>query len=362
MIRVAIVGCGIIGRNHAAAILRHPRLTISTVVDPVAEARDRMAAQVSGHTGGPPPVAHATLAAALAEAVDLVAICTPSGLHGGAAEQVVTAGRHLAIEKPVEVSLPRARRLARLAAEAESRGLVCSVISQHRFDPASAAVKLAVVDGRLGRLTSAVATVPWWRGQDYYDSAQWRGTWAFDGGGAVLNQGVHTVDLLVWLLGRPQDVFAYTARLAHERIEVEDVAVAAIRFGSGALAALHATTGAYPGLPARIAVHGSLGSAVIHDDQLEFFGAGPDGAAAAVPAGERYGAAKPEDGFVLGHLRQYADIVAAIEAGRPASIGVHDGLVALAVVRAIYLSATLGRPIPIDHVLQGGYDQVPVTV
>jgi UDP-N-acetyl-2-amino-2-deoxyglucuronate dehydrogenase len=354
-IRVAIAGCGIIGHKHAAAIVRHPRLCVAAVVDPVASASAGLADYVAGQTGVAPR-RYETLTDAL-DGSDLVAICTPSGLHGAAAEETLAAGKHVVIEKPVEASLSKARRLARLAADAETRGLVCSVISQHRFDPASLAVERAIVDGGLGRITSAVATVPWWRGQEYYDSAQWRGTWEYDGGGATLNQGVHTVDLLVWLLGRPHDVFAYTARLAHERIEVEDVAVAVIRFSSGALAALHATTGAYPGLPVRLAVHGTRGSALIHDDQLEFVHPATD----VVPAEERYGSAKPDDAFVVGHLRQYTDIVTAIEQHRPASVDVHDGLVALAVVKAIYLSATLGRPIPVDNVLHGAFDDVPMT-
>src|SRR5204863_394317 len=160
--------------------------------------------------------------------IDLVAICTPSGLHAEDTELALAAGRHVFVEKPLDVSLPRARRLARLAVQAEQRGLVVSVVSQHRFDPASVAVAGALAAGRLGRVTSAVASVAWWRGQDYYDSAAWRGTWALDGGGALMNQGVHTVDLLGWLLGEPVEVFAHTGRLAHDGIEVEDVAVATI--------------------------------------------------------------------------------------------------------------------------------------
>lgn len=345
MIWVAIVGCGIIGRNHADAILRHPRLRVAALVDPVLPASEALAA----HVADEPPARYRTLAEALAGTnVDLVAICTPSGLHSGAAEEAMAAGRHVLIEKPLEVSLPAARRLAELAAEAGTRGQVCSMVSQHRFDPAALAVAQSIVDGQLGRITSAVATVPWWRTQDYYDSAQWRGTWTFDGGGAVMNQGVHTVDLLVWLLGTPVEVFARTARLAHERIEVEDVAAATIRFASGALAVFHATTGAYPGLPVRLQVHGTQGSAVVDGEELSFF---PD-TGESVPT---------DDDFVDGHLRQYTDVVAAIEEGRPACITVHDGLIALAVVKAIYLSATLGTPVLVDDVLRGALDDVPVT-
>jgi predicted dehydrogenase len=343
---VAIVGCGIIGRNHADAIARHPRLRVSALVDPVLPAREALAE----HIGSPAPNHYRTMAEALAGTeVDLVAICTPSGLHGEATEAALAAGKHVLIEKPLEVSLPVARRLTRLAAEADKRGQVCSVVSQHRFDPAPAAVSKSIMDGRLGAVTSAVASVPWWRTQEYYDSAQWRGTWAFDGGGAVMNQGVHTVDLLVWLLGRPGEVSASTARLAHERIEVEDVAVATIRFDSGALAVLHATTAAYPGLPVRLQVHGSRGSAVIDDDRATFF-----------PGGEEVVGGEAD--FVEGHLRQYADVVAAVDESRPPGITVHDGLIAVAVVKAIYLSATLDTRVAVDDVLRGVFDDVTQNV
>ena len=145
-----------------------------------------------------------------------------------------------------------------------------TVISQHRFDPATEVTLAAIAHGELGRLTSGIASIDWWRGQSYYDSGDWRGTWELDGGGALMNQGVHTVDLLVAALGRPVEVFAYTGTLAHERIEIEDVAVGVVRFESGALGVLHGTTAAYPGLSARLQVHGDKGSVVIDNDELTF--------------------------------------------------------------------------------------------
>ncbi|MEO3922435.1 Gfo/Idh/MocA family oxidoreductase [Micromonosporaceae bacterium B7E4] len=371
-IPVAIVGGGVIGRNHAAAILRHPRLRVGCVVDPAPLAGRALAEQVAAQTGAAPPARYESLADALAkQEIGLVVVCTPSGTHADLTEEALGAGRHVVIEKPLDVSLARGRRLARLAADAEARGLVCSVISQHRFDPASLAVHRAVTSGRLGRITSAVASVAWWRSQRYYDSADWRGSWALDGGGALMNQAVHTVDLLRWLLGRPTEVFGYTSRLGHQRIEVEDVAVATVRFASGALAVLHASTGAYPGLSARLQIHGTRGSAILDDDQLEYLhaagGTGADDptepanqAAEVLPAAELRGAVKPPDTFVLGHLRQYADIVAAIDAGRRADIRVADGFAALVLVRAVYLAATLGRPISVDQVARGDFDDVPV--
>jgi predicted dehydrogenase len=227
-----------------------------------------------------------------------------------------------------------------------------------------------VRSGRFGQLTSAVASVAWWRSQDYYDSGDWRGTWALDGGGAVMNQGVHTVDLLVWLLGRPVEISAMTALTAHERVEIEDVAVAVLRFASGALATFHATTAAFPGLAVRLQVHGSRGSAIIHDDELEYFAAAgsDDGsgtgivnqAAELVPsAGERGNDPVPA-GFAEGHLRQYVDVVDAIRTGRAPGVTVDDAIEALAVVRAIYASATLGRPVLFDEVLNGRYDELEV--
>ncbi|GIJ56428.1 Gfo/Idh/MocA family protein [Virgisporangium aurantiacum] len=354
---VAVVGAGIIGANHAAAVLRHPRLRLAALVDP-----DTAATGVLAGTLAPGVSRYATLADAVAgEPIGLVAVCTPTGLHATAAEEALGAGAHVVVEKPLDVSLRRARHLADVAASAAARGLVASVVSQHRFDPASVATAAAVRSGSLGELTSAVASVPWWRGQAYYDSAEWRGTWRLDGGGALMNQGVHTVDLLVWLLGQPVEVFAYTTRMAHERIEVEDVAVAVLRFPSGALATLHATTAGHPGLGVRLQLQGSRGSAVIHDDQLEYLRTHASRANQAVEAvgpDEVWGAAKPADSFVVGHLRQYDDVVAAIDGNRPPGVTVHDGLVALAVVEAVYLSAALGRPIDVAGVLGGSYDEV----
>jgi predicted dehydrogenase len=216
-------------------------------------------------------------------------------------------------------------------------------------------VARAIEAGEFGRITSAVASVAWWRGQDYYDSAGWRGTWAQDGGGATMNQGVHTVDLLLWLLGRPVEVYAQTAVLAHERIEVEDVAVATVRFASGALAVLHATTAAYPGLAVRLQIHGSSGSAVIHDDQLDYFGSSAD-VSAVVPASDAVGGTKPADAFVQGHVRQYDDIVDAITHRRAPGVTVTDALLDVAFVKSMYLSARLGRPIEVDAVLAGDFD------
>lgn len=369
-LNIAIVGCGIIGLNHARAILRHPDLALTALIDAVPAAACSLADQLVAE-GAVRPAEFGALGAALAAVpVDIVVICTPSGLHVVLAEEALAAGKHVVIEKPLDVSLPRAREILELARRAEQDGLVVSVISQHRFDPASVVVADAAHSGAFGRLTSAVASVAWWRSQEYYDSGQWRGTWELDGGGAVMNQGVHTVDLLVWFLGTPVEIDARTALLAHDRVEIEDVAVATVRFDSGALAVLHATTAAFPGLSVRVQVHGDRGSAIIDDDQLEYFAtatpAGDDSsasnrAAELVPATELRGADRGPDLFVVGHLRQYRDIVSSIREGRAPGVTVADAYLSLAVVRGVYLSASLGRPVTLDEVLDGTLDDVVVT-
>jgi predicted dehydrogenase len=371
-----IVGCGVIADNHVRALAARGDVSIVALVDTVAPAAERVATLVE-EVGMPRPALFADLGEALAEhPVDIVVVLTPSGLHVRLAETALNAGSNVVIEKPLDVSVPRARRIRELADEAAKRGLVATVISQHRFDPASAVVARAAHSGELGVLTSAVASVAWWRTQEYYDSGQWRGTWELDGGGAVMNQGVHTVDLLVWFMGRPVAVYAHTARLAHERIEVEDTAVATVRFDNGAIAVLHATTAAFPGLSVRVQVHGSNGSAVIENDQLAYFASGgtADAAGNADPtrsAGENraselvepsqlYGSPRGADAFVVGHRRQYDDIVDAIRTHREPGVTVTDALLSLAVVRALYLSATLGREVLVDDVLDGAYDDQDV--
>jgi len=197
--------------------------------------------------------------------LDAVCVCTPSGMHAEHAIAALEAGKHVVIEKPVDVTL---RAAGRLLAAQRATGNKAAVVSQHRFDASTLAVHDAVSGGRFGRLTTGTAAVRWWRSQSYYDSGGWRGTWELDGGGVLINQAIHSIDLLQWLMGPVVEVTAHTGLLAHERVEVEDTAVAILKFQGGALGTIVATTAAYPGLTARITVNGDRGSAVIGDDEL----------------------------------------------------------------------------------------------
>ncbi|HEY7273270.1 MAG TPA: Gfo/Idh/MocA family oxidoreductase, partial [Actinoplanes sp.] len=259
---IAVVGAGVIGKQHGLVVNQlADRLRLTAVVDIVGERAQQLAAE----RGGKP---FTSLADALSSVdVDIVAVCTPTGRHGEVAIEALAAGKHVIVEKPAEITVARTDEIIEAQRKA---GTVVTVISQHRFDPSTEKTLAAIERGELGRLTSGIASIDWWRGQSYYDSGDWRGTWELDGGGALMNQGVHTVDLLVATMGRPVEVFAYTGTLAHERIEVEDVAVGVVRFENGALGVLHATTAAYPGLSARLQVHGDRGSVVIDNDRLTF--------------------------------------------------------------------------------------------
>jgi UDP-N-acetyl-2-amino-2-deoxyglucuronate dehydrogenase len=374
-LKVAITGCGVIGRTHAVALQEFPGASVVALVDAIPDAAESLADFIEA-SGRPRPSVHASLKDAFAAAdIDLVALATPSGLHIQQGLEVLAAGKHVVIEKPLDVDLSRAQEIEAAANEAARHGVVASVISQHRFDQASVAVADAVAKGRFGRLTSAIASVAWWRGQGYYDSGDWRGTWSMDGGGALMNQGVHTVDLLLWFMGRPVEIHAHTARLAHERIEVEDTAVATVTFENGGLAVLHATTAAYPGLTVRVQLMGSEGSAVVDNDQLQYFHAKDIGGASAdmglqgggnqareelakYPA-EDYEAKDPTV-YPAGHVRQYRDILGAIAEGRQAGVTVSDAVNALATVRAVYVSATLNQAVLFEDVLAGKYNDLEV--
>lgn len=376
-LNVAIVGSGSIAMTHMSVILGLDGLELAALVDPSRRNATQLIDSLteSNSSAVRPRVFTSFTEALAAERFDVVVIATPSGIHVDLAIEAIDAGAHVLVEKPIDVSLSQARRLLAAAEEASQRGQVVSVVSQHRFDPASRVVMSAIDEGMLGRLTSAVASVAWWRTQDYYDSGSWRGTWELDGGGAVMNQGVHTVDLLLWMFGRPSEISAETALIAHERVEVEDIAVATIRFESGALATLHATTAAFPGLTVRLQVHGTRGSAVIDNDQLEYFAAltpsdidftGGDSVAnraSELVSGEDLGGQPKLPGwFPRAHGRQYDDFLEAIRDGREPGVTVHDAILSLAAVRCIYLAATRGTKVSFDDVLNGTYDDVVTRV
>ena len=247
-LRFGLVGCGSIGPTHARAL---QALSESANLVACADVVPERAAAFAEEFG----LMAVTYDEILADPeIDAVTVCVPSGLHAAIGVPALQAGKHVVVEKPMEITLDACDRL--IQAQRES-GRTLAVISQHRFDPASILVRQSLENGDLGKIVFADARVPWYRTQEYYDSGDWRGTWALDGGGALMNQGVHTVDLMRWLCGPVATVYAQARTATHERIEVEDVVAATLAFQNGAIGSLMATTSAYPGFAVRVAVHGA---------------------------------------------------------------------------------------------------------
>ncbi|MGW2250686.1 Gfo/Idh/MocA family protein [Kitasatospora sp. NPDC001660] len=352
MLRFGIIGAGVIGGVHARTLARLPDQ--ATLVAVAGRGPDRARALAAEHGCD----WHATVRELLARPdLDAVCVCVPSGLHAEVGEAALRAGKHVLVEKPLEVDLAAADRLIGAAG---STGRTLGVVLQHRFDPAARFLHDSVREGALGTLTSAHAEVAWWRSQGYYDSGQWRGTSRLDGGGAVMNQGVHTLDLLQWVMGEAVEVTARTALLAHHGIDVEDTAAAVVRFANGALATVLATTAAYPGRTARLAVHGDRGSAVLDDDRMAYFHTRADGddgdpygaygagnRAAELPL--RYDDARDPTGMPgTPHRDQLADFCDAVEQGRPPLVDGAEARRSLALTLALYESARTGRPVRPD--------------
>jgi predicted dehydrogenase len=355
-IRFALVGCGAIAKTQVKALLAlSPEIELVYVCDVVAERARALADEFSLQ------VVDFDLICGDAS-IDAVTICTPTGSHAELATRVLAAGKHVLVEKPMDVSLAACRELK---AAAEVAGKLCSVISQHRYDPASSLVREALDAGKFGNLFFVEARIPWFRTQEYYDSEDWRGTWAIDGGGALTNQGIHTVDLMLWFAGPVKRVFARMATVAHHGIEVEDLITVQLEFESGIMGTLLASTAMYPGYPVSIGIFGSNGSAVIEGDELKslavqgeatFAGSGANAHALQVATGGTRSASaqaeKPcEDAWQWGdaHREQFRDFAACIRNGRTPIVSAEDGFNAVQFIKSCYQSAQCGDWVAVDH-------------
>src|SRR5208283_2264984 len=259
MFGFGIIGCGMISKFHAKAIADVRGAKLVACFDQFPAAADKLA-EATGCK------AYHKLDDLLADrSVNIVTIGTPSGAHMEPALAAARAGKHVIVEKPLEITL---RRCDRIIDACRTAGVVLSTIFPSRFHDSSQELKRAVEGGRFGRLTLGDAYVKWYRSQAYYDSGAWRGTWELDGGGALMNQAIHSVDMLAWLMGPVVEVRAKTGLLAHERIAVEDVALATVEFANGALGVIEASTAVYPGYLKRIEIHGNEGSAVLEEEDL----------------------------------------------------------------------------------------------
>ncbi len=294
--------------------------------------------------------AYTDLAAMLAlDEVQVVTICSPSGAHMEPCVAAAQAGKHVIVEKPLDVTLERCDAMIAACQEA---GVKLATIFPSRFHQSSQLMKQAVEAGRFGQLALGDAYVKWFRTQQYYDSGAWRGTWDLDGGGALMNQAIHSVDLLLWLMGPVVEVMGHTATLAHERIEVEDVATASLRFANGALGVIEATTAGFPGSLKKIELTGSQGTAILEEEDIikwEFAESlASDDQLRKTMAGRNKTGGGAADPAAIGHHAHTAlfqDFLDAIRDDRPPAIDGWQGRLSVELILAIYQSARSGKKI-----------------
>ena len=343
MIGFGIVGCGMISSFHAKAIKDIRGAKLVACCSNRLESAEKLANEFDA-------TPYASLKEMLANPkLDVVAICTPSGAHMEPALEAAKAGKHVVVEKPLEINLKRCDRIIKAC---EKNGVVLSTIFPSRFHDASQTLKKAIDAGKFGTLTLGDAYVKWFRTQEYYDSGQWRGTWELDGGGALMNQAIHSVDLLTWLMGPVESLSAHTSTLAHERIEVEDVATASLRFKNGALGVIEATTAAFPGLLKKIEIHGSHGSAVIEEEDIKTWQFAKMttsdkriAASTEVKTETGGGAADPSAIGHAAHTKQFKDVIKAIKTGTKPQIDGIEGRRSVEIILAIYKAAKSGKQV-----------------
>jgi len=328
---VGILGGGVISVTHARAALEIEGVEVAAVYG---QNREKIA-DLSQQFGGTP---YDSLQAFLAhKPMDLIMIGSPSGLH---AEQGIAAaqhGLHVLVEKPIDITTERADALIN---ECERAGVKLGVMFQDRVAPDICRLKELVDAGELGKPILVSGSVKWYRPPEYYGDSRWRGTWALDGGGALMNQGVHTVDLLLWLMGDVERVSARAVTALHD-IEVEDTVVATLEFTNGAIGTLAAATSIYPGYRRRVELTGTNGTIVLEHDRIITADLRSPVEAVILPAPEG-DSASPD---IRGHKRLLEDFLRAIETNSKARCDGHEGRRSVELVQAIYESSRTGRAV-----------------
>ncbi|HSI12181.1 MAG TPA: Gfo/Idh/MocA family oxidoreductase [Chthoniobacter sp.] len=338
----AVIGTGMIAEVHAQAIKDTPEARLAAVWTRSAENRNAFAAKFGCR-------AAESLEALVADPeIRAVTIATPSGAHADVAVPFLEAGKAVLCEKPLEVSLDA---VDRIVAAAKRGGGTLAGVFQMRLQKAAQTVKHAVEAGRFGRLTSCSAYIKWWRSHEYYSSSTWKGSYKLDGGGALINQGIHAVDLLQWIAGLPEEVSAFSARLSHVNIEAEDTVAAVLRYPHGGLGVIEAATSAWPGDDVRIEIVGDRGSATLINDRLTrwvFADELPEDEAIRQELSQgtlKVGSGDPRGMSWEGHQVLISDLSRALLEGRPPMIPGQEARRAVQLVLAIYESAKTGRTV-----------------
>jgi predicted dehydrogenase len=329
---IGLVGAGNIARVHAAAIAEIPKAQVVAVCDTSEPACRAFSADHGVDWTG-------DLDGLLARGdLDIVTICTPSGTHADLAVRAAQAGKHLIVEKPLDVTLVDVDRI--IAAARENQVKLAGIFP-YRFKQGARKAKEAITQGRLGRIVLVDAYVKWYRSQDYYGG--WHGTWTLDGGGALMNQSIHSIDLIQWLGGPVATVFGHTATLGHD-METEDTASAVLTFGSGALGVVQGATSCWPGDPARVEIHGTRGTVVLEEARIttwKLADAPPEEEQSMTTLEVQEGNTSSDPTAVphTEHRLQIEDMIEAIEKDREPLVNGPEARKAVEIIRGIYLSA-----------------------
>ncbi len=276
--------------------------------------------------------------------VDIVSVCTPSSLHSSVSIAAACAGKHLIVEKPLDVTLERIDGIIKAC---EENNVVLCPIVQHRFDEDVMALKEALDAGKMKKVLYGSCNVKWWRDQNYYDQGGWRGTWKYDGGGALMNQSIHYIDLLIHLLGPIDEIYGRCATLGHERMETEDLAVAVLKFKNGALGLIEGTTVAYPGIEAVLDIYTQNGSVRIKDDHIVLWECKEDTGIEFKISKDQIGtgSSKPMDISSASHKRQFVDMIEALNTGRKPKVDGYEARKTVEAILTVYKSAATGQNI-----------------
>lgn len=338
-----IIGVGAIAKTHAFALSKSDKCFFAGAYD---MNRERVEAFCKEHGGK----AYCELEEFLAsDDFQVVVIATPSGLHHDLAIAALKAKKHVLVEKPLEITVQRCNDIIE---EGRKQDRLVGGIFQSRFYEAPRLVKKALDEGRFGKLTLVEASVKWFRSQEYYDSGAWRGTWEIDGGGALMNQSIHAIDLLSWFGGDVQCIDGYTETIAHERIEVEDNGVAILKFKNGALGVIEGSTSIYPGFIKRLEVCGTQGSAILEDESLvawSFKDETPEDEVIrkrfADANSTMGGASDPGAINYVGHMLQFEDFAEAVRNGGKPFVTGEEAAKAVRIINGIYESVKKGASV-----------------
>ena len=339
---IGLIGLGAIANIHAAALAELPNAEIAAVYDTVP---GRAAAFSKIHGGRPFDELGSFLAC---PDLEIVNITTPSGLHRDAAVAAANAGKHLIVEKPLEISSERCEKIIRAA---KDNGVILSGVFQSRFFDGSRKIREALDEGRFGKIILCDAYIKWYRSQEYYDGVAWRGTKAIDGGGALMNQSVHALDLLLWFGGDVKEVSARAVTRAHERIEVEDVLVSTVVFESGAMGTVEASTAVWPGFAKRMEILGTEGSVILEEEnivQWQFLNDRPEDEEIRKQSGINVSPGGASDPMAIspdGHMRQFEDFLRVVEAGGRPLVDGPAAAKPVALAEAMYKSAASGKTV-----------------